>query len=98
MEPVMNIQSQHVSRDAVFVSLFASLDEEDADIGTAYLTSCAQGVSRNRLASEVFPHSALKAEYQGLTVAALFNVYMRGHQNVSAAQEMVLQRKLRRTN
>jgi hypothetical protein len=98
MEPAMNTQSQHVSRDAVFASLFASLDEEDADIGTAYLTSCAQGMNRNRLASEVFPHSSLKAEFQNLTVAALFGVYMRGHQNVSAAQEMVLQRNLRRTN
>jgi hypothetical protein len=94
----MNIQSQHVSRDAVFTSLFASLDEEDADIGTAFLTSCAQGVNRNRLASEVFPHSCLKAEYQNLTVAALFSVYVRGHQNVSVAQEMVLQRTPRRTN
>lgn len=94
----MNTQSQSVSQDVVFANLFASLDAEEAEIGTAYLTACAQGANRSLNARDVFPHSQLKAEYQGLTVAALFGVYLRGRQNVSAAQELVMQRSLRLTN
>jgi hypothetical protein len=96
---MMEKELQNFSRDTVFASLFSSLDEEDADIGTAYLTSGAQGSTRTMLAQEwaqdAFPHSVLKSEYQGLTVGALFNIYMRGRQGRSVAQELVLQRSLR---
>ena len=91
----MSKQLQNPSRDTVFTNLFSSLDEEEAEIGTAYLTSCAQGANRNVQAKDVFPHSLLKEEYRDMTVGALFKVYLRGRQNVSVAQELVMQKSLR---
>lgn len=93
---------QQQAQDTVFASFFTSLDEGDADIGTAYLTSSAQGVRRNMSAQEwaeaAFPHSTLKTEYHGLTVGRLFDEYLNARRNLSAANELVMQRAMRVTH
>lgn len=93
---------QQQAQDTVFASLFTSLDEGDADIGTAYLTSSAQGVRRNMRAQEwaeaAFPHSTLKAEFQELTVGRLFDTYMNARRTLSTANELVMQRAMRVTH
>jgi hypothetical protein len=99
----MTRQLNHaVTGDAVFASLFASLTEDDADIGMAYLTTCAQGVARmmsaGKWALDAFPNSMLKAEYQNLTVGALFDLYMSSRRNLSVAQELVKRHTARVTH